>query len=194
MTYLTTEFPKAISHGAVGGPGWGTTTVITSGGYRYSNQGSEQALCRYDVSHAARSATIFAQLLDFFRACRGPLHSFPFRDFSDYQATATQGDFVALGGTQYQMVKKYSAGGVTHSRTILKPISGTVTVTGGTGVSVDYATGLVTSTGAPTSWAGEFYVPCHFEVDEFRGEILETSPANRHFGWNGILIVETRNP
>jgi uncharacterized protein (TIGR02217 family) len=193
MSYLSTVFPTNISFGAVGGPGWATTVVITAGGYRYGNQANDQALCRYDVSHAARDPTTFASLLTFFRAARGPMHSFPFKDWTDYQCLDAVGRFVLVGTNSYQLIKNYAAGGVTHARTILRPVS-TITVVGGTAVSVDYATGLVSSTSAPTSWSGEFYVPAHFEVEDFRGEILDGVTANRTMGWSGIMIVETRNP
>lgn len=195
MTYLTTVFPDHISRGATGGPTWASTVVYTGGGQRYTNQQAVQALRRYDVSHAARKATLFATLLAYFHACRGPLHSFPFKDWTDYTVTSAQGRFVMLTSTTFQMYRRYSAGGVNHDRKIIKPLSGTVTVTGGSSPSVNYATGVVTvSSGTPSAWAGEFYVPCCFEIDGFKGEIIDGTIEKRILGWSGISIVETRNP
>lgn len=195
MTYLTTRFPTNISFGALGGPGWTSTVVYTGGGQVYVNQSSDQALCRYDVSHAARSEAAFAELLAFFRACRGPLHSFPFKDWTDYLVTSAQGAFQLLTATTFQMYRKYSVGGVDHYRKVLKPVSGTVTVTGGSSPSVNYSTGVVTvASGTPTAWAGEFDVPCRFVMDDMRGEIIDGATNDRTMGWSGIQIIETRNP
>jgi uncharacterized protein (TIGR02217 family) len=195
VTYLTTQFPVGISLGATGGPGWRSTEVETAGGYRYTNQSSDQALCRYDVSHAARTAAQYATLLAFFRACRGPLHSFPFKDWTDYVVASGEGKFVLLTSTTFQMIRRYTTDSTNHDRTILKPVSGTIAVVGGVAPVVDYVTGIVTvSSGTPTSWTGEFNVPCKFDMGDMSGDIIVGPPTRFMFGWSGIKIVETRNP
>lgn len=166
---------------------------MTGGRYSYRNQNQEFPLCHFDVSHAARLASAFATLLAFQRAMRGKLHSFRFKDWSDYSATASQGIFAMLTSTTFQMYRTYVAGSATHNRIIQKPWPSTVTVTGGTTPVVDYTTGIVTvASGTPTAWAGEFDVPCHFDQDDMQGEFIGGNPSNRIFGWSGIGISEIR--
>lgn len=195
MTYLTTPFPEKISRGAVGGPLFPSTVVMTGGGQRYVNQSSNQPLRYYDVSHAARKAESFAELLAFFYAARGPMHSFPFKDWLDYQITASQGVFSAITATTFQMKRRYTFGGANQDVTVLKPKQGTVVITGGVSPTTDYATGIVTVTsGTPTAYAAETYVPCHFEIEGFRGDLIDGTIQKRILGWSGIQIAETRNP
>lgn len=201
MTYQTTLFPDCISRGARGGPWWESDSVYSGGGQRYTNQHVAQALRRYDVSHAARKKAFYAQLLAFWHSVRGPMHSFPFKDWSDYTCpdNAGVGKFAHVAddtaGNMFQMVKRYTFGNLSHDRVILKPVSGTVTVTGGSSPTVDYTTGIVTvASGTPTSWTGQFYVPCCFDLDQMDGEIIDGTDARRIEGWSGIKLVETRNP
>ncbi len=77
--------------------------------------------------------------------------------------------------TAFQLVKAYSSGAHTWTRTITKPVTGTVTVAldgivQASGWSVDTATGLVTFTAAPASGVivsvgFEFDVPVRFDTD-----------------------------
>jgi hypothetical protein len=80
--------------------------------------------------------------------------------------------------TQFQLVKRYTSGGVTRVRNITKPVAGT-TVIGvngsnvGSGWTVNTVTGVVTFSAAPANGhdvtAGfQFDVPCRFgaELDE----------------------------
>ena len=76
----------------------------------------------------------------------------------------------------FQLVKNYTSGAVTHTRTITKPISGSVTVgvSGtqlGSGFSVNLTTGLVTFAAPPGAGqsvtAGfQFDVPVRFDTDQ----------------------------
>lgn len=195
MTYQTTPFPENISRGATGGPTFPSTVVYTGGGQSYTNQSVNQGLRHYNVSHAVRQAAQFSQLLAFFYSVRGPLHSFPFKDWSDFQVTAAQGVFSLITATTFQMKRRYTFGGANQDVTILKPKTGTVVVTGGGSPTVDYTTGIVTvASGTPTTWAGDTYVPCKFEMENFAGDILDGPPSGRILGWSGIQIVECKNP
>ena len=135
-------------------------------------------------------------LVEFILARGGPVHSFPFKDWSDYCTSAygtthNPGDVavddedVILGvGTgvlsQFQAIKKYTSGTTVRNRNIYLIKQGTfllsvdgVLKTETTDYSVDYSTGLITMVVAPTlgqvvSAGFEFYVKCQFgaEIDE----------------------------
>ena len=42
------------------------------------------------------------------------------------------------------------------------------------------------------TWAGQFDVPCRFDVDQLRGELLSRSGSSYVVGWDSIPIVEIR--
>jgi uncharacterized protein (TIGR02217 family) len=189
----TPRFPETISFGVTGGPEFVTNVVIVDSGYEYRNQRRSLELNKWDVANAARLPAMWEPLKHFFRIAAGRANAFRFKDWMDYSATSSEGVFTMLTSTTFQMWKRYTAGASTYDRKIQKPVSGTITVTGGTGAVVDTTTGIVTvSSGTPTAWAGEFDVPCRFDTDEMRGEIIDRSAGGFVIGWQSIPIVEIR--
>lgn len=266
------RFPEAISFHALGGPGWNTTLVEMETGNESRDQAWSQAKRKYEVSHAARTKTLYDALLAMFHIANGRTNAFRFKDWSDFIVTTAQGRFLKLTSTTYQLIKRYIAvtgytatsttslaiatgsktfttqsglpyvagdrvratytfdpsqfmeGAVTsysgttlvvnvdtigttgtiaswdinlagsvHDRKIRKPCkSPTLTITSGTG-SLDYTTGIFTlSSGGLTTWAGQFDVPCRFDIDEMKGEIIDKSGGSFVMGWQSVPIVEVR--
>jgi len=142
---------------------------------------------------------LYRQLQAFFRVANGRANTFRFKDWSDFEATATEGRFIDADDDSpplvFQMVKRYMFGSYTFDRKIMLPVSGTVTVTGGTGASVNYSTGIVTvSSGTPTGWAGEFDVLARFDTDRMHAETIDRSGDDLIIGWSSIPILEVREP
>jgi uncharacterized protein (TIGR02217 family) len=203
MAFYDSEvFPEDISYGAQGGPGWQTDVVVVSSGAESRNATWSQARRGYDVAHAARLPTPARKVQAHFEVMQGRWHGFPFKDWADYSVDgvatnaggAGLGVFVSLTSTTFQMYKRYTApSSQVSNRLISKPKSGTIIVTGGTGVSVSYTTGIVTvSSGTPTSWTGQFYVPCRYDTDKLIGEVISRSGGQLVIGWQSIPIVEIR--
>ena len=159
MAFINTRFPDSISFGAIGGPGFSTDKVVLIDGsqQRFPNWG-ELALCTWEVSHAVKNQAQIKELIAFFRITWGDAHTFPFKDWLDYQCLATDGMLGATGiGTGeliYQLYKKYTNAGGSAKRKILLPVNGTlvvyrngspVTVGVASGnIAIDYLTGLIT--------------------------------------------------
>lgn len=191
--YESPRFPDGVARHFEGGPRFLTDIVVNAGGFESRNANWSQARGLWICSHVPKSAADTATLTAFFRAtAAGRAHGWRFRDHADYSATTAEGIFVSLTATTFQMYKRYTSGGQTHDRIIKKPVSGTVSVTGGTSPSVDYTTGIVTvASGTPTAWSGEFDVPVRFDVDEMRASLVpESNP--RLYVWGDIPIVELR--
>lgn len=193
------RFPEDISKGAIGGPGFLTDVVIVESGHEYRRQARALELGSWEVSHAARKPQQYRKLQSMFRIAAGRANAFRFKDWGDFEATAAEGRFVLVtastAGSTWQMVKRYTFGAYTYDRTIQKPVSGTVTVVGGSGHSIDYATGiLIEGTAEPTAWTGEFDVPCRFDTDAMRAETIdrEGGYGDLIIGWSSIPIVEVR--
>lgn len=189
MSFIETRFPVDISYGAIGGPGYKTDVVVVNSGFEKRNITWQDARAVYDVSHGARTQAQLDSLIAFFRVMRGRATGFRFKDWSDFTVISGQGIFTEITATTFQMVRRYSSAGNNSDRIIKKPVSGSVTVTGGSGISINHATGIVTVTsGTPTEWIGEFDVPCRFDADEMRINI-ETYGT---YSWGQILVVEVR--
>lgn len=194
MAFKEIQFPPKISMGATGGLGWLTDIVTLQSGFEQRNQTLAQPRGRWTVSHSARLAEKFNPLLAFINVVRGQTHGFRFKDWTDYTVAAGEGVFIAIDSTHKQLAKRYTFGAETFDRIIRKPVTGSVTLTGGTGTSIDYTTGIVTFSGAPSSWVGEFDVPARFGTDDMSADIIDRNGPNGDLivGWSGIPIIELR--
>lgn len=185
------RFPDDVGYQFEGGPAFSTDIVINGGGFESRNQNWAQARRNWRCNHVPKDRTLTDVLIAFFNVAAGKANGFRFKDWTDYQADVTQGVFVLLTPTTFQMYKRYTSGSNTHDRKITKPVNGTISVTGGTSPTIDYTTGIVTvASGTPTAWAGEFDTPARFDADEMRLTVVQTSP--RRFSWGDIGLTEIR--
>lgn len=204
MVYVDIPFPQRISLGAQRFPGWKTTLVQSINGREVTDQLWSKARHRYDLSLAVRTATDYAAVLDHFMSVRGKAKSFPFHDALDYRVEASRGvllDDLGSPTTAYQLAKRYGTGADAYDRPITRPRNGYVNVyrlRGGattdiTGsCTISYTTGAVQiaggayfpGSGDTLSWAGRFWVPCRYDVDELPSRVIDRRP-----GADGELLV-----
>lgn len=165
MAFHNVQLDPEISIGAIGGPAYGTTIQTTASGHEYRVARQSRARRRYRFSKALLPAADWSELLAFWQARRGHLHSFRFKDWADY-STATDGQSaptnldVILGTgdgatTQFQLLKTYDASGLNpYTEAITLPTTGSVVVSvAGSGTSsftVSTTTGIITLASAPT--------------------------------------------
>ena len=184
MAFHEVRFPDNISRGARGGPERRTQIVELASGDEERNASWANSRRRYDVAYGIRRADDLAAVVAFFEARNGRLHGFRFKDWADFKSSLpsqTPGPSdqpIGTGNgsaTLFQLTKRYTSGAQSWTRTIAKPVAGTVTIAlNGTpqasGWSVSTATGLITFTTAPAAGmaitAGfEFDVPVRFDAD-----------------------------
>ncbi len=199
MAFVEVRFPADIAYGSAGGPEYNTDVVINQGGYEQRNINWSQARARYNVAHGVKTQEQLDALIAFFRARKGRADGFRFKDWTDYRAT---GQNIGTGNgsnTQFQLIKSYASGSVSETRTISKPVAGTVAIyLGGilqaaSSYSVNYSSGVVTFTTAPAAGAlvsadFEFDVPVRFDTDRLSAAIDNYGSHS----WNDIPIVEVR--
>jgi uncharacterized protein (TIGR02217 family) len=184
MAFHEVRFPDTISRGARGGPERRTQIVTLASGDEERNASWANSRRRYDVAYGIRRADDLAAVVAFFEARNGRLHGFRFKDWSDYRsglpsaAIAATDQAVGTGTgsqTAFQLVKRYPSGAQSWTRTITKPVAGTVVVALGgvpqlSGWSIDAATGVITFPTAPGAGVAvtagfEFDVPVRFDSD-----------------------------
>ena len=184
MAFHEVRFPDNISRGARGGPERRTQIVELASGDEERNASWASSRRRYDVAYGIRRADDLAVVVAFFEARNGRLHGFRYKDWADYKSglpsqaiTATDQQIGTGTGSlkTFQLAKRYVSGAQSWTRTIAKPVAGTVRVALGmveqmSGWTVDTTTGVVTFTIAPGNGvvvrAGfEFDVPVRFDTD-----------------------------
>lgn len=209
MTFHEVRFPDDIGRGARGGPERRTQIVALASGAEERNASWANSRRRYDVAYGLRRADDLAKVVAFFEARNGRLYGFRFKDWGDYksclpsQAPTPFDQVLGTGdGTTraFQLVKRYASGAQVWTRSITKPVAGTVRVArdgveAQTGWSLDPETGSVTFTIAPAAGvvitAGfEFDVPVRFDSD-----VLDvTLDIERHGSITSIPLIELRLP
>lgn len=185
MAFDEIQLPLRTGFGSAGGPAFSTEIIVIDSGYERRNQNWAQARRTFDARAGVRSAADAATLLAFFHARAGRARGFRLKDWSDFTSAADNVSAPAFADqtigtgnsstTVFQLIKNYSSGGVSHTRTIAKPVAGSVTIgVNGTqissGFSVDNTTGLITFSSPPASGqsisAGfAFDVPVRFDTD-----------------------------
>lgn len=199
MTFLDMRFPTGISFGAVGGPGFSSDVVTLNSGFESRNQNWQDARCSYDVSKGCTSDEDRMDLIAFFRMCKGRVHSFRFKDWTDFEVDTGEGVMIQLTATTYQLVKRYTTDDGTDDRDIALPYEwvikqGVNTLIDGQHYSVDDETGILTVLGSPTpfptAWTGKFDVPCRFDTDKLQ----LVAEDQGYFKSQSIPIVEIRFP
>ena len=135
MAFDEVRFPDMISRGARGGPQRRTQIVTLASGDEERNASWANSRRSYDAAYGIRRADDLAAVIAFFEARNGRLRGFRWKDWADYKSclpsTAITAFDQPLGigdgtTTAFQLKKLYTSGGQTWSRTILKPVAGTV--------------------------------------------------------------------
>lgn len=146
--FVEERLDMGYDYGAVGGPVFATEIVTFGAGAEQRNAAWANARGRWELGERAVVKSKMDYVLGFFRARRGRLVGFRYRDWNDYLAT---GEALAPNGTPtVQLVKTYTSdtAGESERREIKKPVAASVSlVRGGSpfaGFAVDGATGLVT--------------------------------------------------
>ena len=184
MAFHEMRFPTAIAFGSSGGPQRKTEIVTLGSGFEERNAVWANSRRRYDVGYGVKSLDDIHAAIAFFEARLGRLYGFRFKDFADFKSCAPNASVAPADSTigtgngtatQFQLVKLYASGSASWTRTIQKPVAGTVRVALGgveqmSGWSVDTTTGVVTFTAAPGSGVSvkagfEFDVPVRFDTD-----------------------------
>ncbi len=207
MAFHEIRFPDNISRGARGGPERRTQIVELASGDEERNASWANSRRRYDAAYGIRRADDLVAVVAFFEARNGRLYGFLWKDWGDYKSCLPSGvpsatdQSIGTGDgttTAFLLVKAYTSGAQTWTRTITKPVSGTVKVAldgiaQASGWWVNTTTGQITFTTAPASGvivtAGfEFDVPVRFDTDQ----LDVTHDLERLGSITSIPLIEVR--
>lgn len=192
-------FPHDIAYGSSGGPKFSTTVFEAASGAEQRNINWSKVRAEYNVGLGIRSYDMMADVIKFFMARQGKAYGFRFRDWMDYKIGNQN---IGTGNgvqTAFQLVKTYTSGSVTYTRTIKKPVSGTLTTVSvnavnTTAFTVDYTTGIFTFTTPPANGHAivvayvEFDVPVRFDTDQIDAQHDFWNTGS----WPQIKLVELK--
>ncbi|MFA6204221.1 MAG: DUF2460 domain-containing protein [Gallionella sp.] len=208
MEFLETPaFPGCPSFGFISQPEYMNQIVVFSGGQERRNRMWARPRYRFTATIGPRVEDEIEEIIEFYHAVGGTEIGFRFKDWSDYKScrlgatpTATDKPIVTVGtgsSAVLQLAKTYIAGARQQIRYIKKPVSGTILVANETGAvqasnlwDLDYTTGTIVElpgfVGTPTTWGGEFDVPCRFDSE------LPIEIQNKQIESVSIALIELR--
>lgn len=145
------RFPDNIAFKATVGPSYQTVINTVYSGRDASIVAWTQARIRFDVGRRSMNKLDTETLDAFFRAMKGRGYRFRIKDWTDFACTTANGVLTVQTPGIYQLGKLYVTGTLSETRTIAKPVAGTVIVYKNgvalsSGYSLDATTGLVTLT------------------------------------------------
>ena len=230
MSFFEVEFPRAVSFKTVGGPGFNTTINTGFSGFEQRNRNWSAVRGKWSLNLMTPPPSQFVgtqlQWLNlihaFFLNVGGRADAFRFFDYKDFQATGQTigvGDGSTLG--PYQLIKVYTIGSRSYTRTILKPITSAVLDYQGNALSntvVVYDNGVVvspsfytvnSSLGTVTMNGGhaianahvitadcQFHYPVRFDTDDWQIELEESNVLGGQpmalVAQGQLMIVEVR--
>lgn len=181
MAFIETRLSDLVAYNFRVIPAYRTNVVPMDNGKEFREITRSRAKREFHAIYNKFTTATYALLLACFHACAGSGLSFRLRDWTDYQVVGgSLGTTPGANSNPVQLVKVYTMGPQSRTRTIVKPVAGTVTVYqadgGGTPVAkagtIDTTTGLFTPT---TAWTAsraltadfEFDTPVRFKDDEF---------------------------
>lgn len=174
MAFIDQHLPRQVEIGATRRDVEDIEIVTTDGGGEVRNARQSQSLLEFDVSFpmSRRDNAVYLAVVAMYKAARGQLHSFRFRDWANYQLDA---EVIGVGDgvtTAFQITQSWTVDGETHSRNITRPVSALQVFKDGllqsSGYSINYETGGLTFSVAPAldveiSVTGEFDIPVRFD-------------------------------
>lgn len=145
LPFAEERLELGFDYGAEGGPEFATDIVVMASGHEARNQNWSQARGRWQAGERIIGRAKKDYLLAFFRARRGRLQGFRFKDWSDWYAVDEP--LAVTGGPAAQLIKAYQSGADADIRLIKKPRAGVTLKRGGMAYAtptVDTTTGQVT--------------------------------------------------
>ena len=222
--FFEVEFPRQIGFTSTGGPAWSTIVNEGFSGFEQRNRNWAQSKAKFQILLNGKPRAYFAAVYNFYLNVGGRADAFRFFWPIDNSAT---GQLIATSlGVQsppsnpvYQLIKTYTTGSRTYTRTIKKPIDETISdfqgnaltntiniydngvkKTRGTHYTQDATTGLITFLYTPTvghliTADFQFHIPTRFDVDDMaNAQILDSdvADANGLYEWSQLGLIEER--
>lgn len=181
-------FPLDIALKSAGGPERRTDIVTFGSGREERNARWAHSRRRFDAGYGVKTFDALQQVVAFFEERRGQLYGFRWRDRLDHSSAAPAANISPLDqalGTgdgaraTFQLTKTYGSTYAPYTRTISKPVPGSVRVAvagsevaSGSAFTCDSITGVVTflpghipASGAAVTAGFLFDVPVRFDTD-----------------------------
>lgn len=162
MAFIDYRISECFAFGFTGGPEWSTETVYMDNGREQRNAAWMFPKHRFSAQYLNLSSERQEQVLRAFYATRGKLHNLRFQDPNNHSGTNEA--FALIGGV-WRMVKAHDMGAEIAYQLVQAPVVGEITLSSGSLLNLNFATGVYTGDASGITWSGNFDLWMHFEND-----------------------------
>lgn len=166
MTHIDTRLLPNVKTGFAGGPMWNTRITPLASGQETRNAEWSMPHHKFTADYVLLDPRDQNEVLHAFWVARGSAHTFRYKDWNDFKIRAQSLGTGDGGSTARQLIKTYTFGPSSYTRTVTLPIEATLQVTANgspLAVTVDDETGLITPV---STWpSGQAIVVVYAEFD-----------------------------
>jgi uncharacterized protein (TIGR02217 family) len=178
MSFIDHRLPGSVERGATRLDEEEIEIVTTDGRWEVRNARHAQSLLEFTISFTdgkLKTDPVIQAVRHLFKVARGSLHSFRFKDWTEYQL---ENELIGTGDgstTTFQLKRSWTLDGETAEKIITRPCLAPAPIITKNGVvqtsgySINYDTGVVTFSSAPANGHAilatlEYDVPVRFDV------------------------------
>lgn len=181
MSFHNVRIDENIERGALGGPAFLTTVTVMGSGREQRNAEWQIARQKWNVGYGIMSQSEYAAVRSFFYVRRGRLHSWLFKDWTDYSrideplGLGDSADAGVTGNRDFQLIVTYADTAGSYIRPISRPVTGSLTVYVDGVLATEWTlqplglirfnSGHAPTTGQVVSATFEFDIPVRFDAD-----------------------------
>lgn len=196
MAFHETRFPTGIARNSSAGPERRTEIVVLGSGREERNTRWAHSRRKYNAGYGVKTLSDLQTIIAFFEERRGRLYGFRWKDMLDHSSALPEAAITNLDqplglgdgvNDTFQLIKQYGTAHAPYTRTITKPVAGTVVVavngapkTETSDYTLDLTTGLITFGGGSIPAVGEavtagfeFDVPVRFDTDHLKVNLTQ---------------------
>lgn len=193
MAFKNMRLDLGVMFGSGGGDGFADLVATDAAGNETRELLHGRDLGEWMLTLTPRTVSRLKDLRAFFKIANGRVNTWRLRDPDDYIVSTGEGVFTQIDSTHFQMWKRWSYSGYTFDNKVVLPVSGTISITGGSGHSIDYSapSGIVTVTsGTPTAWTGQRDKLARFDTSKLGRIFLDRSGGDLFVKCDPIPIKE----
>lgn len=167
MAFKDIRLDPAISEGAQGFPDFEPVRISPQDNGNEKRMGTKvEALGIWTISYNAKKTALWKYLRAHHYIVGGRLHSWPMKDWLDFECLASESHLEPIDSTHWQLCKRWSIGSEHYDEQIILPILSTVVVSGSGSYSVSRTTGILTKAGGadPTAVYCKFDKLCRYDA------------------------------
>lgn len=193
--FIEERLLDCVSYGTIYGERFRTDIATMRNKSESRNMEWSESRGEFTLVFAALTEPDRAEVMRVFRVCRGRGIGFRMKNWVDYKASDEALGVGAGEDQSYQMTITANSGSYKTTKTIRKPVMGTIQVKADgvpVAANIDYRAGIITTNapiGAVLTWSGEYDIPVRFDSDDIQWSVDNRSGDTYVMG-SDVQIVE----